>query len=1564
MIYPSVARHPRPGFRNLLLAGVLLAALSLFTGPRARATAYTATNSGVANWSSATTWSPNGVPGQNDTAEIRSNATVVVDITSNCGGLTIDAGGKLENVTTAGQDSLYLYGNLVNNNPGSGGFANGGSSATKIIFAGGSVAWMGSGETSAGKFYVTVNSGVTLDISALTSPMKFKTSGTTVFTVTGTLIAGTQTISANGNANNTFVLAAGGTLQTANPNGIWASGSTSTTLIYGTAPTLDPGANYVFYGAVAQAATGLPAAANNLVISNAAGVTLGANCTVGGALTLASGPLRTTAAKLLTLGSAGSISGVSAGAFVSGPLAQIYSTPGAKTFPVGTNGNLRVVGVNLTTLTAGSSTLTVTPHEPAAFGGTAPGGLVLFTNRSWTVASSVTNGDIATLTVDGTDFAPVNSGVLADFNGSSTAPQTTTFAPPNYTAAGISLTASSDFALGDCSAPVSAPANVVATAPACGVVTVGWDAVGGAASYNLYRKLNGGAYGPPIGSSASPSCTDPAAVNGSNYVYAVAAASACGAEGPRSADSAAVAPASELVYLLSPPANAATGIGFNAAFSVSAVNAAADRWQFSADGGASWNDVTNGSGGLTAAYTTGLTTTNMNGYEYRCICFGGCSVNVTSAPATLTIQPFTQYDYVRSVWLTNLLAQASAPSSVSNTAYGYLTSMNTAAGRTNLWSDLPLGSQDNTGSGNITSTFQRLQAMALAYALPTCGYYTNAALAAAVANGMDWMTTNYYTANTAVYGNWYNWQISTPKAFDNTMVYLYPALTPAQITNYVAAMYNFGPDSVNESGYFYWGALTGANTTDSVLIMALQGALLATNSATVTRFWQNTLLHPVNPQAGYVITNGSALLWEAQGNLSGRNPQDFSGASVFANVTAGDGFYADGSFIFHGATPYTGQYGNTMLGNIADLVHLLNGSTWQITDPDLTNVFVWVTNAFEPLVYNGALMDMVRGRAISWSKATEYTEGAQVLANIAKVATFAPPALAAGMNAFVAAPQVPPGQFHFPGMDRVLALRNGFGFGLSMDSSRVATYDINTTSPSDLKGWYTGDGMTYLYLGNSDTQFTGDMWPTVDWYHLPGTTAETNATPSYSVTDQSWAGGAQVARTYGVAGMSQHSPGTTLTSKKSWFMFDNEIVCLGAGITCGDSGNAVDTTVENRRLGGSSPTNFWINGAPVPVNGSYWSSNLTSATWCALDGVGGYYFPGGASNLRASFEADSGHWTDINPSDSSSGLFTDNYLKLYFKHGVKPTNAAYAYVLLPNFTAGSVSNYAAAPDIVVLANTPAVQAASKPALGVVAANFWAAGNSADLIASSNAAAVITMESSNRLTVGIADPTQLNNNAVTVTLNRAATGVVSADAGVTVLQLAPKIVLAVDVSGALGATFQAVLALNSAPVAQNFSIAALSGVAQAVPIIGGGYAPTNAAGAPMTVTAVGSPGHGTAAVVGATNVTYTSAGGYTGPDSFSYTVSDGYGNSATQTIAVTVVPPGGRVQSVTYLAGGVTLNFVGAPGRAYTVQRAADVYFTQNVITLGTVAADGTTGGFNLTDAAPPSPAAYYRLRYP
>ncbi len=730
------------------------------------------------------------------------------------------------------------------------------------------------------------------------------------------------------------------------------------------------------------------------------------------------------------------------------------------------------------------------------------------------------------------------------------------------------------------------------------------------------------------------------------------------------------------------------------------------------------------------------------------------SANTTASilPALPPVTP-AEFAALRQYWqnyLTGTNNSAATLNNLANSANSYWSALNTSPSRTNLWSDLPLGSGQpgiNTGSSHMDSTFGRLTTMAQAWATAGCSLQGNAALASAITNSLDWMCANVYTTTAIEYDNWWDWEIGGLQNFNNAVVLIYPALTAAQISNYNSCVDHFQPPNNGHAWY------TGANLTDQCKGMLIRA----------------------------IIGQNSNLMTSAQLNLS----------PVFAYVTNSDGFYVDGSFVFHGNFPYTGGYGATLLADVGQLVNLLNGSTWQITDPNLNNVFNWVFQSYMPVCYHGEWMAMVQGR--TFARGPAGSGGVPWM--IPPVQQFAPPATAAAIASWSSKLSMPPSQYQFASMDCVVAWRTNFCVGLRMSSSRIANYE--SFAGENLHGWFMGDGMIYLYMGSGESQFTSDFWPTVDMYHLPGTTAETVTradAPQWSgtTTGQPWVGGAQVANLYGTAGMSLAAVGTTLTAKKSWFMFDNEVVCLGAGITCGDA-SEVDTTVEDRRLGTSPSNNFTVNGiVNPPVIG--WSSNLTSASWCALDGVAGYYFPGGATNLRAAFVANTGSWYAIDNSESTTS-YTDNYLTLWFNHGNKPTNASYAYVVLPNYTSANMAAYATSPDMIVITNTTTVQAASKPATGLVAANFWVDGtNSADIITANKQSSVIVSKNIFQISVGIADPTQTNSGSITVILNRPATAVLSADPGVTVVQLSPNIVLSVNVNGSAGKTFQTTFSL--------------------------------------------------------------------------------------------------------------------------------------------------------------------------
>ncbi|MDF2938979.1 MAG: hypothetical protein K0Q90_4352 [Paenibacillaceae bacterium] len=708
-----------------------------------------------------------------------------------------------------------------------------------------------------------------------------------------------------------------------------------------------------------------------------------------------------------------------------------------------------------------------------------------------------------------------------------------------------------------------------------------------------------------------------------------------------------------------------------------------------------------------------------------------------------------------------------------------------------LWSDLA----STTSSAQITSGYTRLKEMALAYATYTSSLYNNTTLKNDIILALDWMYQNRYNQSKAQYDNWWDWQIGAPLRLLEAVVLIYPELTAAQITNYMNAVEKFTPTPNS----------TGAN-----------------------RVWKATVVGV----RGVIVKNGAKIA-AARDALS----------QVFDYVTSGDGYYRDGSFIQHNYFSYNGGYGSALLGDMANLIYLLNGSTWAVTDPDVANVYKWVYDSYEPILYKGALMDMTRGREISREAGQDHEKGARLIQFIVRLSSFAPPSDAAAYKGmvkqwiqadtyrsfYINAPLpiivlaksimndsavTPRGELvankPFNSMDRAVHLRPGFGFALSMSSSRIASYE--SINNENKKGWYTGDGMTYLYNGDLG-HYSGGYWPTINPYRLPGTTVDTMSRADGSGqgyrSSGTLVGGVEIQGLYGVASMSLDGWGNNLFARKSWFMFDDEVVALGAGITnSGQTGNGwdgtarkVETIIENRKLNSGGSNTLLVNGSNKTATPGWTQSGVT---WAHLSGSApgadiGYYFPGGAT-VKGLREARTGKWSGINVNGSITDI-TNNYQSLWFDHGTNPTGEAYSYVLLPGKTGTQVGSYAANPDIAVLENSTAAQAVYEKQMKVTGAVFWADGlkwiqrDGANLLSSDKKSSVMLQETADGLEVAVSDPTQLNAGTISIEINRSAASVAASDPGFTVTQLSPTIKLDINVSGAKGKIFKVKFNLN-------------------------------------------------------------------------------------------------------------------------------------------------------------------------
>ncbi len=676
-------------------------------------------------------------------------------------------------------------------------------------------------------------------------------------------------------------------------------------------------------------------------------------------------------------------------------------------------------------------------------------------------------------------------------------------------------------------------------------------------------------------------------------------------------------------------------------------------------------------------------------------------------------------------------------------------SMATGSDRTFLWEDAKL---DVQLSFAISISFGRLQRMALGWATPGTPTYGDAALLAALVDALDWMVAHYYREDGEIIGNWFEWMIAGPQAFNVAAMLVYDELTPAQVGAYTRAVGHYTPEPI----------ATAANRVLTADVVIGRGILAGDASA--VRLGVDGL------------------------------------APVLAYAEEGDGFHRDGSFLQHEFYPYNGSYGVGLIGTLPGIFQRVAGTQFALTDPV---VYEWIRDAYDPLIWRGGLMDMASGRVIArFNEQDHYAGHAALHAALGLVA--AAPAdvrswlapmvkewlrsdalddplrgrsipVVLNARALLADDSVPrrgplETSHVFAAMDRVVHRRRNWAYGISMCSKRIATFE--SINDENLHGWLTADGATYLYDAQLD-HYNDAFWPTVDPYRIPGTTVDVRVRqPSEGrgyLNPQDWVGGATLDRRYTAAGMMLSSQGSSLVSQKSWFCFDDEVVALGAGIGATD-GRRVETVVENRRLRDPGDAQVLVDGErAVGLPGS---ATEVGAGWVHLSDVGGYVFPQ-RTNVHLRRETRTGRWSDItqHPSWKDDTPLSRTYLTLWLDHGVDPVDAHYAYVLLPTADVATTRRYATRPGTAVVANSTAVQAVRALDCGVLAANLWLRDERASVVRTDAPASVVLREGDDDLAVAVSDPTR-SGGTIRLDLAVTATEVVAADPGVEVVAMEP------------------------------------------------------------------------------------------------------------------------------------------------------------------------------------------------
>ena len=623
-------------------------------------------------------------------------------------------------------------------------------------------------------------------------------------------------------------------------------------------------------------------------------------------------------------------------------------------------------------------------------------------------------------------------------------------------------------------------------------------------------------------------------------------------------------------------------------------------------------------------------------------------------------------------------------------------------------------------SEDMNSIYTKIKQMAMGYAVEGGELYKNKELLNDIVYSLDYMNDNYYTKKNQKiftgFDNWWNWDIGIPQALVQTLVLIKDELTAEQINKYLSPL--------NE--YIPLPSMTMANRADIAYSCIIAGAL----------------------QKDYKrIALSVEMLREC-----------------FDYVEEGDGFYDDGSFIQHNVYAYIGGYGSSLINAFSILTYILEDTCFRFDDEMREKQSNWIINSFIPFLYDGAFFDLVRGRGVdrnskgqstgiavinSFFFALKYIKNEKNLKFLKnylknlylKYQSFYDSSLSIGVLSILEELisddiQVSENSTNFAKvysrMDKAIAQFNDIGIGISLSSSRQGKYE--SINEENKKGWYQGDGMTYIYLKPED--YSSSYWPYVNLYRLPGTTVtKAPRQPSglsgiKALTEFDFVGGTYLdSNMIAVMQFGSKSPGanfnSSLIGNKAYFILDNILVCIGNNISCNDE-YGVETIIENRKINGK----FYFGDKEILEH-----SGKVTSNYIYIENYGGIYIP--------------------DYSNVYYNLTNDGFLEIYFNHGKKIKNASYKYFIIPKVDKNSLISLS--NNIHIISDYNKVTAIKNKANNITEYVFWEKGKLGE-IEVDNPCTIIF---SNNKELYVSDPSQklaninisFGNNKYKVNLNK-------------------------------------------------------------------------------------------------------------------------------------------------------------------------------------------------------------------
>ncbi len=481
---------------------------------------------------------------------------------------------------------------------------------------------------------------------------------------------------------------------------------------------------------------------------------------------------------------------------------------------------------------------------------------------------------------------------------------------------------------------------------------------------------------------------------------------------------------------------------------------------------------------------------------------------------------------------------------------------------------------------------------------------------------------------------------------------------------------------------------------------------------------------------------GQNLVWVAEITakraILQRNPALFQEAvdaiaDQLRMMPRSEGMQPDYSFRQHGPVLYSHGYGAGFVTDCSRTAALVSGTRFAFSAEETDNLSRLILDGHQWMMRGSQCDYGAIGREISRrGRNARYMHG--VAQNMLKLSTGREEefrALADRARGDLTRPLE--GNRHFRYCDIMTHHRKGYYASARMYSERIENTDFPCGGEGS-KSHHIADGCNFLFRTGGEYF---DIFPAWDWLKVPGTTVV--QTPSLTGKlrmkgSRSFVGGVSDGR-YGLAAMDFLR--NELAVRKAWFFFDDEYVCLGAGIRA-TSDYLVATTVNQCLLRGE----VLVGGGRKLEPGRH---ELSGPTWIHHDRVA-YLLPGPAK-VHLHNEVQKGSWREINRERSGDEV-TREVFKLWIDHGAKPDGGKYAYIVVPDVSAAAAARLAE-PGVNVVANRPQVQAVWHEKLKMAAIAFYEPGSitaRAGLsIGVDKPCLLLLAERPDRLTISVANP---------------------------------------------------------------------------------------------------------------------------------------------------------------------------------------------------------------------------------